>query len=128
MAPTERAKHGLPLVEGLVLALVVFPPLAFGGKSDLFGSLTNFFGVVLLALTWFVYRRRGPAQPVTRRKLVYPEPWPALALFAAFLLLHIAQLVPLPSGLVRLLAGWRPDASWSALTPYPEATLRALLS
>ncbi|MDP8222704.1 MAG: O-antigen ligase family protein [Candidatus Lernaella stagnicola] len=128
MVRNERERAVAALTEALVLALVVFSVLAFGGKSRLFSSLINLFGVALLALVLFERWRHGAPQAVSRRKLVYTEPWPALVLFAAFGLVHIVQLIPLPSAVVTWLAGWPAEGAWSRLTPNPEATLWALIS
>ena len=115
-------------IEVLTLCVVVFPALAYGGYNELFRSLWDLLGLVLLALVLFYRWQRGPVRPVTRYKIEYAEPWPALLLLGIFGLVHVAQLVPLPSWIVRVLAGWNPDGAWAQLSPYPEATVRSLLS
>jgi O-antigen ligase len=128
MPRSQRERAVAAVTEALVIAVVVLPVLAFGGGSRYFSSFTNLLGVLLLGITLFQRWRLGTAKPVSRRKLSYTEPWPALFLFAVFGAVHIAQLVPLPSALVRVLAGWPAQGDWSRLTPNPEATLWALLS
>jgi len=121
--------RALPVViESLTLFLIAFPVLHFGGRNLLAQGLTGFAGAVLLGLVLLQRWRHGPARPVTRRKLPYPEPWLVLAAWALFALVHVAQLAPLPAFLVRLLAGWPATGAWARLTPDPEATVRALIS
>lgn len=128
MARSEHEQTVAAVTEALVLALVVLPVMLFGGNSGFFGSVTNLLGVTLLGLTLYERWRHGNAKPVTRRKLVYDEPWPALALLALFGLVHVIQLLPLPAPIVKILAGWQPETSWARLTPNPTATLWELIS
>ncbi len=124
----DGRERTLPVViETLTLLLIAFPVLYFGGANALARGLAGAGGVVLLALVFLQRWRHGPARPVTRRKLPYPEPWLVLACWGLFVLVHLAQLAPLPAVLVRLLAGWPATGAWARLTPYPEATLRALI-
>lgn len=127
MTPNGRERTSLVVIELLTLTLVFLPVLLYGGNSEYFRAIFGFIGIILLGLVFYERWRKGPARPVTRKKLPYPEPWLVLALWAAFCLIHIIQLLPLPSLLVRLLAGWQPESSWARLTPYPEATMRALI-
>ncbi len=128
MGRSERERAIAAITEALVLALIILPVLLFGGNSTYYGSLINLLGLGLLALVLYQRWRCGRVRPVSRRKLTYPEPWPALLLFAGFLVVHVIQLIPLPTSLVRLLAGWPAAGAFSRLTPYPEATLWALIS
>lgn len=128
MSHRERDRTLLLILESLVLAIVILSVVLFGGKSELYASLLNVLSVPLLGLTILLRVRRGAPRPISRQHHVYHEPWLAYGLLALFALVHLAQLIPLPSMMVRLLAGWHPDGSWARLTPYPEATLRAFLS
>lgn len=128
MGQHERDRTFSAVLESLVAAIVVLSVVLFGGKGQLYSSLLNLLGLLLLGLTVTLRRRRGEPRPVSRQRHVYQEPWTAYGLLAAFLLVQLAQLVPLPSLAVRLLAGWRPDGYFARLTPYPEATIRSFLS
>jgi len=114
-------------IEIFTLLLIAFPVLAFGGNSELLRAVTALGGIVLAALVLYRRLTAERVRPVTRRKLTYAEPWPALILLGVFALVHVTQLVPLPAPLVRLLAGWPAEGGWARLTPDPETTLRALL-
>jgi len=116
------------VVEVLVLGLIFMPALLYGGGSDYFRALFGLWGIVLAIVVLALRVQRGKEKPISHRKLVYPEPWPALVLWSAFLLLLLVQWLPLPAFLAGRLAGDEPAGSWCTLTPYPEATIRTLIA
>jgi len=128
MTSVGRERSVLVAGEALTLVTVFFPVLFYGGHGAFARGVEGVLGALLLGLVFLERARKGPARPVTRRKLPYLEPWLPLVLLAGFAVVHVVQLLPLPAPLVRLLAGWSPDGSWSPLTPHSEATLRALIS
>jgi O-antigen ligase len=128
MEEVDRNRTLPVVIEGLTLFLIAFPVLHFGGRNALAQGLSGVAGAVLLGLVLLQRWRHGPARPVTRRKLPYPEPWLVLAAWGGFALVHVVQLAPLPSFLVRLLAGWPATGGWAHLSPDPDATVRALIS
>lgn len=116
------------ILEAMVLGLVFLPALLFGGSSDYFRALFGFWGIVLAILVLVHRWLRGKEKLISHRKLVYPEPWPILALWGGFLLLLAGQCLPLPGFLGGWLAGDDVEGSWRTISPYPEATIRALIS
>ncbi|MHA1568962.1 MAG: hypothetical protein ACTSXZ_05795, partial [Alphaproteobacteria bacterium] len=94
MTEGGRDRAMLVVIEILTLFLIAFPVLMYGGNSDYFRAICSLVGVVLLGLVLFQRWTKGPARPVTRRKLPYPEPWLVLAAWGLFALVHVLQLIP----------------------------------
>jgi len=125
-----------PTALGLLIALVLFAPLAFGTVEPWSLALLE-SGVVLLGLAWLfeALRRRNGELPDGALRLLRT---PGLAPLLLIVLWHLLQIVPLPPALVRVLnplaaefrsavAPLMPGAAaggrWFPLSVYPGATL-----
>jgi O-antigen ligase len=90
----------------LLIALIIFTPLAFGSMEIWAFSLME-FGILLIVVLWAVqtgigrFRASGEPDDFTFRPILSAFPKVLLALF---LLLILFQLVPLPSGVLKTLS------------------------
>jgi len=100
------------LLEGLLVALLAFMPLAFGVVHDWSKQVV----VVLAAALTVVFGVRLVLSPRTR----FAWTWAYVPL-AVFLLVAVFQLVPLPASMVRILSPHTVDLKTELLSDVPDS-------
>jgi O-antigen ligase len=116
-----RNQHLVIGAEALALGVLVYAPVAFGSASQVYRPPIWIACTLLFALNLLLISNRNGTGKRTEFPLL-----PA-RLFAAFLVLLLLQIVPLPLALVGWLSATVPNGGWTTLHPNPEAGLRAAL-
>ncbi len=111
------------LIKVLLIALILFTPVAFGSVELWAYSLME-LGILLIIILWAIQtgivRLRAPGKSF-QSAIRNPQSALPMVLLALFLLLILFQLVPLPSGMLKILSP-KTFALRSALSLEPSAS------